>query len=87
MLSTEDNRESNLNDKPRLILIVGDDLGFSNIGCIGSEIQPSNPDWLGFGGVRFSQLSNRTRCCPIRASILTGLSPNQAGIDSLSLTS
>lgn len=55
-------------------------MGFSDIGCFGSEIETPNLDALAEGGIRFSQLYNCARCCPTRASLLTGLHPHQAGI-------
>jgi len=67
-------------NRPNIILIMADDLGFSDIGCYGSEIQTPNLDKLASEGVRFSQFYNTGRCCPTRASILTGLYPHQAGI-------
>jgi arylsulfatase len=66
--------------KPNFILILADDLGFSDIGCYGSEIQTPNLDALAQDGIRFTQMYNCARCCPSRASLLTGLYPHQAGI-------
>ncbi|MCX6878095.1 MAG: arylsulfatase [Verrucomicrobia bacterium] len=66
--------------KPNIIVILVDDMGFSDIGCYGSEIPTPNLDQLAAGGVRFSQFYNGARCCPTRASLLTGLYPHQAGI-------
>ncbi len=65
---------------PNVILILADDMGFSDIGCYGSEIRTPNLDRLGRTGVRFSQAYNTARCCPSRASLLTGLYPHQAGV-------
>src|SRR5690625_2870166 len=67
-------------DQPNIILILTDDLGFSDVGCYGGEIDTPNLDQLGEGGVRFTQFYNAARCCPSRASLLTGLYPHQAGI-------
>jgi len=61
-------------------VILADDLGFSDIGCYGSEILTPNLDNLARKGVRFTQFYNCARCCPSRASLLTGLYPHQAGI-------
>ena len=58
---------------------MADDMGFSDIGCYGGEIQTPVLDRLAAGGVRFSQFYNTARCCPTRASLLTGLYPHQAG--------
>lgn len=66
--------------KPNIILIMGDDMGYSDIGCYGSEIKTPNLDQLAKGGLRYTQFYNSARCCPSRASLLTGLYPHQAGI-------
>ena len=66
--------------KPNIIVILVDDMGFSDLGCYGSEIPTPNLDALAQGGVRFTQFYNTARCCPTRASLLTGLHPHQAGI-------
>lgn len=66
--------------KPNIILIMADDLGFSDIGCYGSEIATPNLDRLARNGVRFTQFYNTARCCPTRAALLTGLYNHQAGI-------
>ena len=66
--------------RPNLILILADDLGFSDIGCYGSEIETPNLDRLASQGLRFTQFYNCGRCCPSRASVLTGLYPHQTGI-------
>lgn len=66
--------------KPNIILIMADDMGFSDIGCFGSEIPTPNLDKLAQNGVRFSQFYNTARCCPTRASLLTGLDQHQTGI-------
>ncbi len=66
--------------RPNIVLILADDLGFSDLGCYGSEISTPNLDKLAAHGLRFSQFYNTSRCCPTRASLLTGLYPHQAGI-------
>jgi len=66
--------------RPNIILIMADDMGFSDLGCYGSEIHTPNLDRLAAGGLRFTQFYNAARCCPTRASLLTGLYPHQAGI-------
>src|SRR4051812_37744254 len=66
--------------KPNVIVILVDDMGFSDIGCYGSEIPTPNIDRLAAGGLRFTQFYNCARCCPTRASLLTGLYPHQAGM-------
>ena len=66
--------------RPNFVLILVDDMGYSDIGCYGSEIQTPNLDRLARGGMRFSQMYNYARCCPTRACMLTGAYPHQAGI-------
>ena len=66
--------------RPNIILIMADDMGFSDIGCYGSEIHTPNLDRLAAGGVRFTQFYNTARCCPTRAALLTGLYSHQAGV-------
>src|ERR1700723_3864049 len=60
-------------EKPNIVLILADDLGFSDIGCYGSEIATPNLDRLAMNGLRFRQFYNAARCCPTRAALLTGL--------------
>lgn len=67
-------------DRPNIIVIMVDDMGFSDIGPYGSEIPTPHLDALAAGGVKFSQFYNTGRCCPTRASLLTGLYSHQAGI-------
>ncbi|RME96516.1 MAG: arylsulfatase [Verrucomicrobia bacterium] len=67
-------------ERPNIIIVLVDDMGFSDIGCYGSEIPTPNLDALAAGGVRFAQFYNTGRCCPTRASLLTGLYPHQAGV-------
>jgi arylsulfatase len=66
--------------RPNVLLILADDLGYSDIGCYGGEIRTPHLDALAAGGLRFTQFYNATRCCPSRASLLTGLYPHQAGV-------
>lgn len=67
-------------EKPNLLVILADDLGWSDLGCHGAEIPTPHLDRLAAEGVRFRQFYNAARCCPTRASLLTGLYPHQAGI-------
>lgn len=67
-------------DRPNIIYIMSDDMGFSDIGCYGSEIETPNLNALADGGVRFTQFYNTARCCPTRASLMSGLYPHQAGV-------
>src|SRR5262245_29067800 len=66
--------------RPNVLLIVADDLGFSDLGCYGGEIQTPRLDALAAHGLRFRQFYNCARCCPSRASLMTGLYPHQAGV-------
>ncbi|HXD89295.1 MAG TPA: arylsulfatase [Urbifossiella sp.] len=66
--------------RPNVVVILCDDMGFSDIGCYGGEIATPNLDALAAGGLRFTQFYNTARCCPTRASLLTGLYPHQAGV-------
>ena len=67
-------------DRPNIVLIMVDDMGWSDIGSYGGEIPTPNIDMLATDGVRFSQFYNTARCYPTRASLLTGLHPHQTGI-------
>lgn len=67
-------------NRPNIVLILNDDMGFSDIGCYGGEVETPHLDRLAAGGVRFSQFYNTARCSPSRASLLTGLHPHQTGI-------
>jgi len=67
-------------DRPNIILIMSDDMGFSDIGCYGGEAQTPVLDQLADEGVRFTQFYNTGRCCPTRGCLLTGLYPHQSGI-------
>lgn len=66
--------------KPNIVVIVADDLGYSDLGCYGSEVATPNLDGLAANGVRFNQFYNCARCCPTRSALLTGLYPHQAGV-------
>ncbi len=72
--------QANSGDRPNVIYIMSDDMGYSDIGCYGSEIDTPNLNRLAEHGLRFTQFYNTARCCPTRASLLTGLYPHQAGI-------
>lgn len=67
-------------NRPNIVLILVDDMGYSDLGCFGGDIQTPNIDALAGRGVRFTQVYNTSRCCPSRASLLTGLYPHQAGV-------
>ena len=68
------------NKQPNIVLILNDDMGFSDLGCYGGEIHSPNLDRLAYDGLRFTQFYNTARCCPSRASLLTGLHPHQTGV-------
>ncbi len=69
--------------RPNVLLILADDMGFSDIGCHGGEIPTPNIDSLAKGGLRFTQFYNAARCSPTRAALLTGLQQHQAGMGML----
>src|SRR5688572_10513675 len=69
--------------RPNIIVILADDLGYSDLGCYGSEIATPNLDRLAASGVRFTQFYNQARCCPSRAALLTGRYPHQVGIGAM----
>ncbi len=70
-------------DRPNIVLIMADDLGFADLGCYGSEIETPNLDALAAGGLRFTQFYNTAKCHSSRVSLLTGLYCDQAGAESL----
>lgn len=67
-------------ERPNIVIVMADDLGYSDIGAYGGEIQTPHLDRLAQNGLAFSQFYNAARCCPTRASLLTGLYPHQAGM-------
>ncbi len=77
---------STQSSQPNIILILADDMGFSDIGSYGSEIKTPHLDRLASEGVRFSNMYNSSRCCPSRASLLSGLYPHQAGVGEMTDT-
>jgi len=76
-----------MDTRPNIVLILNDDMGYSDIGCYGGEVQTPTLDRLASGGLRFSQFYNTARCSPSRASLLTGLHPHQTGIGILTYDS
>jgi len=70
--------------RPNIVLVMCDDMGFSDVGCYGAEIDTPNINGLAGRGLKFSQFYNAARCCPTRASLLTGLYPHQAGVGHMS---
>lgn len=73
--------------RPNIVLVLNDDMGYSDLGCYGGEIQTPVLDRLARNGLRFSQFYNTARCSPSRASLLTGLHPHQTGIGILTYDS
>ena len=73
--------------KPNVVLILNDDMGYSDIGCYGGEVETPNLDRMAANGLRFSQFYNTARCSPSRASMLTGLHPHQTGVGILTYDS
>ena len=67
-------------ERPNILVILADDLGYSDLGCYGGEIATPRLDAIAASGLRFTQCYNSSRCCPSRASLLTGLTAHQAGI-------
>lgn len=82
LLSAPPNNQKNkkMSQKPDILLILNDDMGYSDIGCYGGEVETPRLDRLAAGGLRFTQFYNTARCCPSRASLLTGLHPHQADV-------
>ena len=72
-------------NQPNIILILADDMGFADIGCLGSEISTPNIDGMAANGAVLTSMYNCARCCPTRASLLTGLYPHKAGIGHMGL--
>jgi arylsulfatase len=70
-------------DRPNIIVIMADDMGFSDLGCYGSEIDTPNLDRLAANGLRFTHFYNNAKCTPSRASLLTGLYPQQSEHDTM----
>ena len=68
------------NERPNILIIVADDLGYSDLGCYGGEISTPHLDALAYNGIRMTQMYNMGRCCPSRASILTGQYPHRVGL-------
>lgn len=79
-LATANEMEYELRSPPNIILIMVDDMGYSDIGCYGGDIRTPNLDSLAENGIRYTHFYNSARCCPARASLMTGLYPHQAGM-------
>ena len=72
--------------QPNIILILSDDMGYSDLGCYGGEVETPNLDALAKNGLRFTQFYNGARCCPTRASLMTGCYPHQTGVGHMTNT-
>ncbi len=73
-------QNTEINNRPNIIVILADDMGFSDLGCYGSEINTPNIDRLAENGLRYKRFYNTSRCCPTRASLLTGLYAHRTGL-------
>ena len=69
--------------KPNIVVIMADDMGYSDIGCYGSEIETPVLDKLAKNGLRYTQFYNTSRCCPTRAALLTGLYSHSVALQSV----
>lgn len=67
-------------DRPHIIVILADDMGYSDLGCYGGEVHTPNIDRLASEGIRYKRFYNAARCCPTRAALISGLYPHQAGM-------
>jgi len=79
-LSCQRPGETQVDERPNIVIIMADDMGYSDLGCYGSEISTPNLDGLAKDGLMFQRFYNAARCCPTRASLLTGLYPHEAGM-------
>ncbi|SVE35943.1 uncharacterized protein METZ01_LOCUS488797, partial [marine metagenome] len=70
---------SHADDRPNVIVILTDDMGFSDLGCFGGEIDTPNLDKLAKNGLRFTEFYNTARCWPTRATLLSGIYSNGLG--------
>jgi arylsulfatase len=73
----------NHSGRPNIIIILADDMGFSDLGCYGSEIATPNLDRMARQGMRLTEFYTTPRCCPSRAALMTGLYPQQAGVGAM----
>jgi arylsulfatase len=67
-------------DRPNIVVVMVDDMGYADLGCYGGEIRTPNIDALARGGTHWRSFYNCAQCCPTRASLMTGLYPHQAGV-------
>lgn len=80
MITVEQAPAAEKQSPPNIVLIVADDLGYSDLGCYGGEIETPNLNSLAMNGLRLTRFYNTGRCCPSRASLLTGQYPHRVGI-------
>lgn len=80
VLAMADQADGAESSRPDIIVILADDLGFADLGCYGGEIRTPHLNRLAEGGLRYAQFYNAARCCPTRASLLTGVYPHEAGM-------
>lgn len=83
MLTVDVHAQKEPEKRPNIVLIVLDDMGYSDLGCYGGEIHTPNIDQLAAEGIRFTQMHNCARSCPTRGSLMTGLYPHAAGINGM----
>jgi hypothetical protein len=83
MLAVSASPRLSFSAQPNFLLVMADDMGFSDLGCYGSEIETPNLDKLAAGGLRFSQFYNTAKCHSSRVSLLSGRWSRQAGDESL----
>jgi arylsulfatase len=81
LMGCTEHQEYQFSEKPNIVIILADDMGFSDPGCYGSEINTPNLDRLAAEGIRFTQLHNTAKCFPSRACLLTGLYAQQCNMD------
>jgi arylsulfatase len=80
LLPSSGQAEGRKDQRPNIVLMMADDMGYSDLGCYGGEIHTPNIDCLAAAGLRFTQFYNTARCCPTRAALITGLYPHQTGV-------
>ncbi len=80
IISCQPNRKKAETNQPNIVIILADDMGYSDIGSYGGEVNTPNLDRLASEGLRFTQFYNAARCCPTRASLLTGIYPHESGM-------
>ncbi|MCP4250244.1 MAG: sulfatase-like hydrolase/transferase, partial [bacterium] len=83
LLTSQLTKASGSSRRPNIVIIIGDDIGYSDFGCYGGEIETPNLDRLASGGVRFTRFYVTPRCSPTRAALLTGRYPHEVGIGHL----